>query len=127
MKEIDTDHMLAWLSRELEPMYLFFLLFFLLFLLSSFSSFSSSIFFSLLYFFFLFLLFSLFLLLSLLYFFISSCEADPEVLAKYVHALLKHDSDHKDLKSHCVNELRDFLRDYTEDFVDSLFEAIESN
>lgn len=58
-------------------------------------------------------------------FLIYSCEADPEVLAKYVHALLKDDSDHKDIKGHCINELRDFLRDYTEDFVESLFEAIE--
>jgi hypothetical protein len=48
------------------------------------------------------------------------------VLAKYVLALLNHEANHQDLKTHCVTELRDFLRDYTEDFVVSLFEAIES-
>jgi hypothetical protein len=53
-------------------------------------------------------------------------DAEPDVLAKYVHALLK-DSDQRDLRAHCITELTDFLRDYTESFVDSLFEAIESN
>jgi hypothetical protein len=63
---------------------------------------------------------------TLTFFHTLRCEADPDVLAKYVLALLKHEANNLDLKSHCVAELRDFLRDYTEDFVVSLFEAIES-
>jgi hypothetical protein len=86
---LDSDKMLAWLSRELEPMYVF--------------------------------------LLPPVLIFQHSCEADPEVLAKYVLALLNQEANpHQDMKAHCVTELRDFLRDYTEDFVVSLFEAIES-
>ena len=53
------------------------------------------------------------------------CEADPEVLAKYVRALLKDDTEHQDPKAHCVDELRDFLKENTETFVDDLFYAIE--
>ena len=54
----------------------------------------------------------------------NSCEADPTVLAKYVVALLRHDKG-KELKSHCVEQLRDFLKDETEPFVDLLFTALE--
>ena len=56
--------------------------------------------------------------------FLNSCEADPNVLAKYVVALLRHDKG-KELKSHCVEQLRDFLKDETEPFVDLLFTALE--
>lgn len=55
-----------------------------------------------------------------------SCEADPEVVADYVLALLKHDSPSEDLKPHCIKELSDFLGDETNSFVDALFDTIES-
>eukprot|EP01041_Mallomonas_annulata_P000419 gene419-756_t len=52
------------------------------------------------------------------------CEADPDVLAKYVLALLRHDKE-SELESHCIEQLRDFLRDETENFVKQLFIALE--
>ncbi|KAJ3197495.1 hypothetical protein HK101_003193 [Irineochytrium annulatum] len=49
------------------------------------------------------------------------CDADPEVLADYVLALLKHDK--HDLKETCINQLEDFLKEETVPFVNKLFES----
>lgn len=51
--------------------------------------------------------------------------ADPDTLAEYVIALLKHDKDSHDLKEFCKEELADFLKENTEPFVKLLFEALE--
>lgn len=53
------------------------------------------------------------------------CEADPAVLAKYVLALLRHDAkDGEELQLHCIDQLRDFLKEETENFVSSLFSVL---
>ena len=54
------------------------------------------------------------------------CEADPDVLAKYVLALLRHDKE-SELEAHCIEQLRDFLKDETERFVKQLFRTLEGS
>lgn len=51
--------------------------------------------------------------------------ADPDTLAEYVIALLKHDKDTDELADFCKEELADFLKEHTEPFVKLLFEALE--
>jgi hypothetical protein len=41
----------------------------------------------------------------------SRCDADPGVLADYVIALLKHDQSDEELRSTCVMQLEDFLKE----------------
>jgi len=51
--------------------------------------------------------------------------ADPDTLAEYVIALLKHDKESHDLSVFCKEELSDFLKENTGPFVKLLFEALE--
>jgi hypothetical protein len=52
------------------------------------------------------------------------CDADPNALAQYVVALLKHHDKKGDvLKNHCSEQLIDFLQDKTGSFLDSLFQV----
>lgn len=44
-------------------------------------------------------------------FYTHSCDADPDVLADYVLALLKHDKSTPDLKELCTSQLVDFLKE----------------
>ncbi|KAI9354889.1 hypothetical protein DFJ73DRAFT_297658 [Zopfochytrium polystomum] len=53
-------------------------------------------------------------------------DGDLSVLAEYVLALLKHDKGGDDLRSDCISQLDDFLKEQTVDFVDRLFAAVES-
>ncbi|CAG8793409.1 10916_t:CDS:2, partial [Cetraspora pellucida] len=52
------------------------------------------------------------------------CDADPDVLAEYVIALLKHDKSNQDLRQLCIDQLDDFLKEETEPFVEKLFESL---
>lgn len=52
------------------------------------------------------------------------CDADPSALAKYVVALVKKDKTEKELKALCIDQLDVFLQKDTQQFVDTLFEAI---
>ncbi|KAJ1515183.1 RNA-binding protein 26 [Coelomomyces lativittatus] len=52
------------------------------------------------------------------------CEADPNVLSDYIIALLRHDMEGEYLKQYCKEQLEDFLRDDTNDFVDKIFDSI---
>lgn len=54
------------------------------------------------------------------------CDADPETLADYVIALLKHDIPNKDLMNLCISQLEEFLKGETEGFVNQLFKIIET-
>lgn len=54
------------------------------------------------------------------------CDADPSALAKYVVALVKKDKTEKELKALCIDQLDVFLQKETQQFVDKLFEAINS-
>ncbi|KAJ3330873.1 hypothetical protein HDU76_004639 [Blyttiomyces sp. JEL0837] len=54
------------------------------------------------------------------------CDADPAVLAEYVIALLKHDKNQQDLKTTIANELDDFLKESTKNFVAELFDLLSS-
>ena len=57
----------------------------------------------------------------------STCDgdADPEALASYVVALLKHHDKKGDvLKNHCDEQLRDFLSEHTGVFMESLFRVL---
>ncbi len=45
-------------------------------------------------------------------------------MAKYVLALLRHDKE-SELEAHCIEQLRDFLKDETERFVTHLFRTLE--
>ncbi|RKP18585.1 hypothetical protein ROZALSC1DRAFT_29742 [Rozella allomycis CSF55] len=54
-------------------------------------------------------------------------EADPEVLADYVIALLKADQDEHSLKDNCIQSLEDFLRNETVGFVKKLFDFLNGN
>ena len=59
-----------------------------------------------------------------LYIFKLSCEADPNVLSKYVVALLRSEKG-TELQSHCISQLKDFLKNETNRFVELLFRALE--
>lgn len=52
------------------------------------------------------------------------CDADPEVLADYVLALLKHESPEAELQTLLTEQLEDFLAAETEPFVAKTFQAI---
>lgn len=51
--------------------------------------------------------------------------ADSATLADYVVALLRHDKSHDSLKSHVIEQLSDFLKDHTNNFVDELFRVLD--
>ncbi|TPX30309.1 hypothetical protein SmJEL517_g06107 [Synchytrium microbalum] len=53
-------------------------------------------------------------------------EADPNVLADYVLVLLKHDQPIQDLRTTCLDQLEDFLKEQTTPFVTRLFNALQS-
>lgn len=52
------------------------------------------------------------------------CDADPEVLADYVLALLKHEGPEAELQTLLTEQLEDFLVAETEPFVTKTFQAI---
>jgi RNA-binding protein 26 len=52
------------------------------------------------------------------------CDADPEVLADYVLALLKHEGPEEELQSMLTEQLEDFLAAETEPFVTKVFAAL---
>ncbi|KAF8320567.1 uncharacterized protein EI90DRAFT_3292861 [Cantharellus anzutake] len=54
------------------------------------------------------------------------CDADPEVLSDYILALLKHDAPEKELRATFVAQLRDFLEDEAESFVEKLFQVLRT-
>lgn len=56
----------------------------------------------------------------------SSSDADPDVLAKYVIALLHKDKPEKYLRQNCLKQLEIFLCNETSSFVDRLFDAIKN-
>ena len=51
-------------------------------------------------------------------------DADSEVLADYVIALVKTDESESAAKANCVENLQDFLGDSADSFVDDVFAAI---
>ncbi|KAI9842834.1 MAG: hypothetical protein M1837_006855 [Sclerophora amabilis] len=51
-------------------------------------------------------------------------DADSEVLADYVLALLRQDSPQEEVRKLCVEQLEDFLKEHTGTFVDDIFTAI---
>ncbi|CCX30959.1 Similar to Uncharacterized RNA-binding protein C902.04; acc. no. Q9USP9 [Pyronema omphalodes CBS 100304] len=52
-------------------------------------------------------------------------DADSDVLADYVLALLRHDHQSRDeVKALCIEQLEDFLREHTGQFVDDVFTAL---
>lgn len=53
-------------------------------------------------------------------------EADPDVLARYVMALLRNDKPLAQLRSLCAEQLEDFLGDGAIAFVEQLFAHIQS-
>ena len=56
----------------------------------------------------------------------SISDADSDVLADYVVALAKTDDPEPAAKANCIENLKDFLVDNTEPFVDQLFHAIST-
>nr|CCA23889.1 RNAbinding protein putative [Albugo laibachii Nc14] len=54
------------------------------------------------------------------------CDADPEVLSKYVLALVQNDPLKDGLRQVCINKLEEFLGEETEEFVSRLFQAIKT-
>ncbi|KAH8552775.1 hypothetical protein BGW37DRAFT_271462 [Umbelopsis sp. PMI_123] len=54
------------------------------------------------------------------------CDADPDVLAQYVLALLKNNKPTSELKDSVTEQLEDFLKDQTLAFVTKLFNVLES-
>ncbi|KZW02091.1 hypothetical protein EXIGLDRAFT_760307 [Exidia glandulosa HHB12029] len=54
------------------------------------------------------------------------CDADPEVLADYVLALLKHEAPEAELRTMFTKQLEDFLDKESAPFVDQLFSALRS-
>lgn len=56
----------------------------------------------------------------------SISDADSDVLADYVVALAKTDDPEPAAKANCIANLKDFLVDNTEPFVDQLFQAIST-
>lgn len=55
----------------------------------------------------------------------SLTEADPEILAKYVVALLKKDKPSKELQNLCTDNLVEFLGNGAKSFTTKLFQALE--
>ncbi|KAI9875578.1 MAG: hypothetical protein M1830_008324, partial [Pleopsidium flavum] len=56
----------------------------------------------------------------------NSSDADSDVLADYVLALIRADTPDDDLKKNAVENLEDFLRDNTANFVDEIFNTINT-
>ncbi|GJJ09424.1 hypothetical protein Clacol_003646 [Clathrus columnatus] len=56
----------------------------------------------------------------------TSCDADPDALADYVLALLKHDAAEPDLRKMFISQLEEFLEGEASKFVDTLFAALRS-
>ncbi|KAG5915683.1 hypothetical protein E4U42_007934 [Claviceps africana] len=54
----------------------------------------------------------------------NTSDADPDVFAEYVIALLKHDGDKASVRLLCEQEIPDFLREDPKQFLDDLFQAI---
>lgn len=52
------------------------------------------------------------------------CDADPEVLSKYVLALVQNDPQQPGLEDTCVSKLEEFLGDETKGFVSRLFKVL---
>jgi hypothetical protein len=52
-------------------------------------------------------------------------QSSPEVLAKIIVASVKEDKSTAALKTHCISQLKTFLKEYTDDFVEVLFQTIE--
>ncbi|KAF3296897.1 hypothetical protein TWF132_009395 [Orbilia oligospora] len=53
-------------------------------------------------------------------------DADSDVLADYVLALLRHEQSEAEVRQMCIDQLDDFLREHTTPFVDQLFAALRS-
>lgn len=51
-------------------------------------------------------------------------DADPQILADYILALLRHDKPIDEMKQVCLENLHDFLHERTDNFVDRLFEYL---
>ncbi|KAI5123583.1 hypothetical protein M0805_003401 [Coniferiporia weirii] len=54
------------------------------------------------------------------------CDAEPEALATYIVALLKHDVPEQDLRKEVVKQLDEFFENGALGFVDTLFSALRS-
>ncbi|KAG6312099.1 hypothetical protein E4U44_003674 [Claviceps purpurea] len=54
----------------------------------------------------------------------NTSDADADVLAEYVIALLKHDGDEASVRSLCEQEIPDFLTEDSKQFLDDVFQAI---
>ncbi|KAH6856515.1 hypothetical protein B0I37DRAFT_77471 [Chaetomium sp. MPI-CAGE-AT-0009] len=54
----------------------------------------------------------------------NTSDADPDVLADYVLALLRHDGDINDVRRLCEEEIPDFLKEDSPVFVNDVFEAL---
>ncbi|KAK6343334.1 hypothetical protein TWF730_010925 [Orbilia blumenaviensis] len=53
-------------------------------------------------------------------------DADSDVLADYVLALLRHEQSEAEVRQMCIDQLDDFLREHTTPFVDQLFGALRT-
>ncbi|KAF3942321.1 hypothetical protein ABW19_dt0206759 [Dactylella cylindrospora] len=53
-------------------------------------------------------------------------DADSDVLADYVLALLRHEQSEDEVKQMCIDQLDDFLREHTSAFVNELFATLRS-
>lgn len=53
-------------------------------------------------------------------------DADSDVLADYVLALVRSEDPDEQVKSNCLENLEDFLRDHTASFVDDVFNTIRT-
>ncbi|EJD04034.1 uncharacterized protein FOMMEDRAFT_106444 [Fomitiporia mediterranea MF3/22] len=54
------------------------------------------------------------------------CDAEPDALATYIIALLKHDVPEHDLRQEVIKQLDEFFEDGASGFVDTLFAALRS-
>ncbi|KAF9638472.1 hypothetical protein BFW01_g9369 [Lasiodiplodia theobromae] len=57
---------------------------------------------------------------------LSSSDADSDVLADYVLALVRSEDSDEQVKVNCLENLEDFLRDHTGSFVDDVFNTIRT-
>ncbi|KAL7672350.1 hypothetical protein ACOME3_007238 [Neoechinorhynchus agilis] len=54
------------------------------------------------------------------------CSADPNILSRYILALVQKDKPESDLRQICVSQLRIFLMDETDRFLDLLFDCMRT-
>jgi hypothetical protein len=54
-------------------------------------------------------------------------QKNPEVVARLIVSLVKEERSTKALQAHCNTELKPFLKETTQDFVEVLFQAIEGS